>query len=240
MCPVHSFITEVAAEFIYPVKPPNNKTFQVKFIGYTQVEGNIEGIMMGDARPCRSAPPGMLCNTGVSTSRAPCASRNSRIERIIAVRFVKVSLPPGWWSGRHTAAGYLNSGSVTASKVRLRLLLRLATGEAIWAGTVLLHAQRFPGFVINTNRGCRWYRRYQSVFSMQYHRAIYPPGQRSSFLYSCIRPYRPGSQQNWLSHIPYVISVLQYRHQRKFFFLFCVNFSSFIPKWAHLPGKGAR
>ncbi len=48
---IHSFVPEIAAEFIDPVEPADDQSFQVQFIGDSQVERNIQCIMMGHKGP---------------------------------------------------------------------------------------------------------------------------------------------------------------------------------------------
>ena len=48
VCPVHTFIAEVAAELIYPLKTAYYQALQVQLIGYTQVQRHIQCIMMGN------------------------------------------------------------------------------------------------------------------------------------------------------------------------------------------------
>ncbi len=43
---VHSFIAEIAAEFVYPVETANDQPFQVQLIGNAQVKRHIERIVV--------------------------------------------------------------------------------------------------------------------------------------------------------------------------------------------------
>ena len=52
---VHPFISEVSGELIYPVKTTYNQSFQIQFICDTQVQWNIQCIVMRDEGFCRSA-----------------------------------------------------------------------------------------------------------------------------------------------------------------------------------------
>src|SRR5690606_22396649 len=47
---VHTLVAEVAAEFIYPVKTANDQSFQVQLVSDTQIERNIQRIMMRNER----------------------------------------------------------------------------------------------------------------------------------------------------------------------------------------------
>ena len=52
---VHSFITEILCEFIYSVISAHDKSLEVEFIRNTQIQRNIQCIMMCDERSCGSA-----------------------------------------------------------------------------------------------------------------------------------------------------------------------------------------
>ena len=55
VCAVHSLVSEISREFVYPVKSPNDQSFQIQFIGNAQVHGNIQCIVMRCKRSgCRS------------------------------------------------------------------------------------------------------------------------------------------------------------------------------------------
>ncbi len=52
MCAVHTFVTEVFRKLVNAVKTTNNQAFKVKFVGDAQVQGYVEGIMVGYKRTC--------------------------------------------------------------------------------------------------------------------------------------------------------------------------------------------
>ena len=55
--PVHAFVPEVLAEFINAVESSDNQPFQIEFIGDSQIERNVQRIVVGDERAGR-------CSTG--------------------------------------------------------------------------------------------------------------------------------------------------------------------------------
>ena len=49
---IHPFVAEVFGEFIHAFKTTYNQSFQIQFIGYTQIQRHIQCIVMGDKRTC--------------------------------------------------------------------------------------------------------------------------------------------------------------------------------------------
>ncbi len=45
--PAHAFISEIFAEFIYPVISSYDQPFQIQLIGNTQIEGHVQAVVMG-------------------------------------------------------------------------------------------------------------------------------------------------------------------------------------------------
>src|SRR5690606_23866252 len=62
---------EVAAEFIYPFVATHDQPLEVKFISDAQIQGDIEGIMVCNERPCRGATGDALQYGRVYFERAP-------------------------------------------------------------------------------------------------------------------------------------------------------------------------
>ena len=50
---VHPFVAEVLRELIDAFETAHNQAFQIKFVGYAEIEGDVEGIMVGDERTRR-------------------------------------------------------------------------------------------------------------------------------------------------------------------------------------------
>ena len=59
---VHSFISKVFREFINTVKSTNNQSFQVQFIRNSQIQRNVQSIVVRNKRSCRSATRNSLQN----------------------------------------------------------------------------------------------------------------------------------------------------------------------------------
>ena len=55
VCAIHTLVTEVAREFVYPFKTAHDKTFEVQLIGDTQVQRNVQRVVVRDERTSRSA-----------------------------------------------------------------------------------------------------------------------------------------------------------------------------------------
>ena len=52
---VHPFVTEVLRELVYSGISSDNQPLEVELVGYTEVQRNVEGVMMCDERPCGRA-----------------------------------------------------------------------------------------------------------------------------------------------------------------------------------------
>jgi len=48
VCPVHAFVTEVLGKLVHAFKTAYDEALQVELIGNAQVEGNVQGIVVGD------------------------------------------------------------------------------------------------------------------------------------------------------------------------------------------------
>ncbi len=53
---IHSFVAEIFGKFVHTVETADNKALQVQLVGNTQVERDIQRIVVGNKRPCGSAP----------------------------------------------------------------------------------------------------------------------------------------------------------------------------------------
>ena len=55
MRPVHSLVTEITGKLEYSIKAAHDQTFQIQLVRNTQIERNIQCIMMRDKRTGRSS-----------------------------------------------------------------------------------------------------------------------------------------------------------------------------------------
>ncbi len=62
---VHSLVAEILRELIYALEASDYQTLEVKFIGYTQIEGNVERVVVGDERARRRSAGNRLENRGL-------------------------------------------------------------------------------------------------------------------------------------------------------------------------------
>ena len=62
---VHTLVAEVARELIHTVETTHDQTLQIKLVGDTEVEGHVEGVVMGDERTSRGATGDCLEHGGL-------------------------------------------------------------------------------------------------------------------------------------------------------------------------------
>ena len=62
---VHSLVAEILGEFIDSVKSAHNETFQIKFVGYAEIERNVERVVVSDERTRGSSAGNRLKDGGL-------------------------------------------------------------------------------------------------------------------------------------------------------------------------------
>ena len=62
---VHSSLRKFFENSYTPLEASDYQTLEVKLIGYTRIQGNVERVVVGDERACR-CPPGIDWRIGVS------------------------------------------------------------------------------------------------------------------------------------------------------------------------------
>ena len=101
---VHSLIAEILRELIYSVVSSDNQPLEIQFVGNTEVERNVERVVMGDERPCCRASRDGLENRSLDLEAARiveilahgCHNLCSLHEHVLHLRVhneVHISLP---------------------------------------------------------------------------------------------------------------------------------------------------
>ena len=76
MCTVHTFVTEVLREFIHTFKTTYNQTFQIKLVGNTQIQRNIQSIVVSNKR------------TGCCTTRNRLQDRSFNLQISVVIKVI--------------------------------------------------------------------------------------------------------------------------------------------------------
>src|SRR5918995_155660 len=68
--PVHPFVSEVVADFVYPLQSADQQPLEIQLIGYSEVQRHVQGVVMRDERLSRRASVQGLKNRGFHFQKA--------------------------------------------------------------------------------------------------------------------------------------------------------------------------